>query len=315
MTGPTIITSERMLAHDPGPGHPERPERLRALIDHLRSRRGDDLEWTEAGLATRAQIERAHRSSHVDRIDSLHGRSAVLDADTITSPESVECAYLAAGAAVQAVDAVMRDSSRSAFALVRPPGHHAESDRAMGFCLFNNVAVAATHAIDVHELSRVLIVDWDVHHGNGTQEIFWERREVLYFSTHQYPFYPGSGARDEIGEGEGRGFTINAPLPADSGDLAFIDAFERVLIPAAERFQPQLVLVSAGFDAHRLDPLAAMNMTEQGFAALTRIVKSIADRDSGGRLALVLEGGYSIEGLIRSIDAVIVELQSGAATS
>jgi acetoin utilization deacetylase AcuC-like enzyme len=315
MTGPTIITSERMLAHDPGPGHPERPERLRALIDHLRSRRGDDLEWTEAGLATRAQIERAHRSSHVDRIDSLHGRSAVLDADTITSPESVECAYLAAGAAVQAVDAVMRDSSRSAFALVRPPGHHAESDRAMGFCLFNNVAVAATHAIDVHELSRVLIVDWDVHHGNGTQEIFWERREVLYFSTHQYPFYPGRGARDEIGEGEGRGFTINAPLPADSGDLAFIDAFERVLIPAAERFQPQLVLVSAGFDAHRLDPLAAMNMTEQGFAALTRIVKSIADRDSGGRLALVLEGGYSIEGLIRSIDAVIVELQSGAATS
>jgi len=307
-----IITNEAMLAHDPGPGHPERPQRLRALIDHLRDRNHPALEWIEARSATREHIARIHDSSHIDLIDSLRGRSAVLEADTITSPQSVECAYVAAGAAIQAVDLAMHDSSRIPFALVRPPGHHAESNRAMGFCLFNNIAIAAAHALAAHGLERLLIVDWDVHHGNGTQEIFWRRNDVLYFSTHQFPFYPGTGALEEVGEAEGRGFTINVPLPAGGDDAVFIDAFERVLIPAADLYRPQLVLVSAGFDAHHFDPLAQMNMTEHGFAALASIVKSIAGRHCEGRMALILEGGYSIEGLTSSVAAVIDALSTTA---
>ncbi len=305
MASVSIITSETMIEHDPGPGHPERPERLRDLIDHLRARQDASLDWIEAAPASRAQIARVHEGSYIDSIDSMRGARASLDPDTIISARSVECAYLAAGAAIQSVDLVMRDPARIPFALVRPPGHHATPNHAMGFCVFNNIAIAAAHAIEAHKLQRALIVDWDVHHGNGTQDIFRRRNDVLYFSTHQFPFWPGTGAHDEIGAGAGKDFTINVPLPAGCDDGAFIDAFQRNLVPAADAFKPQLVLISAGFDAHHLDPLAEMRMTERGFAALASIVKAIADRHAAGRLALILEGGYSIDGLTRSVDAVI----------
>lgn len=311
MTPTSIITSERMIAHDPGPGHPERPERLRALIDHLRAA-GPACEWGEARPATRDEVARVHSQSYIDKIDSLIGKHIALDADTITSPRSVECAFLAAGAAMQAVDCVMHDSGRTAFALVRPPGHHATSDRAGGFCLFNNIAIAAEHALAFHKLKRILIVDWDVHHGDGTQDIFWRRNDVLFFSTHQFPFWPGTGAAHETGDGDGRGFSINVPLPAGSNDEVFVAAFERVLVPAAEHYRPQLVLVSAGFDAHHEDPLADMQITEAGFATLASIVKTIALRHCEGRVAMILEGGYSIAGLTRSVEAVITALSSDA---
>jgi acetoin utilization deacetylase AcuC-like enzyme len=219
------------------------------------------------------------------------------------SIDSYRVARLAVGGALAAVDAVTRDQVRNAFTAVRPPGHHALRDRAMGFCLFNNIAIAARYVQEHHGLERVLIVDWDVHHGNGTQAIFYEDPTVLYFSTHQYPFYPGTGAANETGAGAGLGFTVNAPLPAGSGDEEITTAFRGKLIPAAEAFRPQFVLVSAGFDAHRDDPLALLRVTEAGYAALTGIVLDLADRFAGGRLVSLLEGGYNLQALARSVEA------------
>jgi acetoin utilization deacetylase AcuC-like enzyme len=298
-----LYFDDRMLAHDPGRGHPERPDRLRAIRAALEGAPG---EWVVPAPAAREDLLRVHDAAHVDRIEALRGRVAGLDPDTATSPGSVEAALLAAGAAVQAVDAGGR-----AFALVRPPGHHAEPDRAMGFCLFNNVAVAAAHALATGR-ERVLVVDWDVHHGNGTQDAFYDRDDVLFFSTHRFPFYPGTGGAREHGRGPGEGYTVDVPLPPGLGDGDYARVFSEVLLPIADDFRPDLVLVSAGFDAHRDDPLGGMALTEEGFATLCGVVADIADRHAGGRLVLVLEGGYDLRGLARGVRAC-ADVLGGAA--
>ena len=298
-----VFYDEAMLAHDPGGGHPERPQRLEAIHRALDAASLDSVQWTKPPRATREQLERVHSSAYVDAIDGLRGRSTQLDPDTAVSTGSVEAAYLAAGAAVAAVEQVIAAYARSAFALVRPPGHHAEADRGMGFCLFNNIAVAAAHGVTALGCERVLIVDWDVHHGNGTQHTFYGRDDVLYFSSHRDPFYPGTGSLEEAGIGPGEGFTVNVPLPPGLGDDEFVSVYREILAPIAETFRPDLVLVSAGFDAHGDDPLGGMNVTEDGFATVCRLVREIAARHSDGRLVLVLEGGYDLGGLSASVCA------------
>jgi len=240
------------------------------------------------------------------------GQYGSLDADTSVSPRSFDAALLAAGAAITMTAAVVKREATSAFVLVRPPGHHAEEDHAMGFCLFNNLAIAAAHARAELGVERVLVVDWDVHHGNGTQRAFYDRRDVLFFSLHQFPLYPGSGWVDEVGQGEGVGHTVNVPLPPSSGDADYEAAVREILVPVADTYKPDLVLVSAGFDAHHDDPLAGMNVTDDGFAHLAEAVRSIAERHAQGRLALMLEGGYDLEALGRSTRRC-VEVLTGVA--
>ena len=299
-----ILFDEAMVLHDMGAGHPERPERLRAVVDRLRDEHPlPGTRWEKPRLAPRAALERVHDLSYLDRLDGLRGYAARLDPDTSTSPGSIEAMYLAAGAAIDAVTAVVRGDASNALALVRPPGHHAEAGRARGFCLVNNVAVAAEYARAELGCERVLIVDWDVHHGNGTQHSFEDRADVLYFSTHRFPFFPGTGWLEEIGTGDGLGYTVNVPLPAFLGDPELGTAFREILVPVADGFRPDLVLVSAGFDAHRDDPLGGMQVSEEGFAALCGVVQDIATRHAGGRLALLLEGGYGLEGLAASVHA------------
>lgn len=285
--------------------YPEHPGRLRAIKELLDSQPIAGVSFEKGATATRTQLAGVHTVSYLDDIYALKGKNAWLDKDTTAvSPDSVKAAEVAAGTAIKAVEAVVEGKTQSAFALVRPPGHHAEPVRARGFCLFNNVAVAAAHAQSKLGCQRVLIVDWDAHHGNGTQDIFWADPDVLFFDTHRAaPFYPGSGYLEEIGAGLGEGYTINVPLPADAGDLALEKAFNDILVPAADWFKPDLVLVSAGFDPHRFD--LALNVTYDGFAALTGIMQDIAEMHCQGRLAFVLEGGYHLESLSHGVHAVL----------
>ena len=298
------------LAHDAGAGHPERPERLEAICAHLkRTSCWEALAHRSPSPATREALALVHPSSYISLIErACRGGPTALDPDTVASPGSWEAVLRAAGAVTQAIDEVVGGALDSAFCAVRPPGHHALADRAMGFCLFNNVAIGARHAQRRHGLSRILIVDWDVHHGNGTQAIFEDDPSVLYFSTHQFPFYPGTGARGETGRGAGAGFTLNVPLPAGAGDAGVLRAFEEGLAPKAAEFAPELVLISAGFDAHRDDPLAQLALTEAGYAALTRIVRGIADSSAHGRIVSVLEGGYDLPALAASVEAHLCAL-------
>ncbi|MAL97023.1 histone deacetylase family protein [Hydrocarboniclastica marina] len=334
-----VIHDTRMLAHQPNaeepfiPGkldsrvqamlsglfegavkkwsYPEHPGRLSAITDLLMLEPVPGVGFGVARAATHEELGRVHTTSYLENIFALRGKQAWLDVDTTAvSPGSVDAAELAAGAAINAVEAVVQGRTGSAFALCRPPGHHAESVRARGFCLFNNVAVAAAHARAELGCERVLIVDWDVHHGNGTQEIFLASPDVLFFDTHRAaPFYPGSGNKEEIGQGLGEGTTINVPLPAGCGDPALIKAFREILVPAAEWFKPDLILVSAGFDLHRLD--MCMNLSFDGFAAMTGIVQELADRLCNGRLVMVLEGGYNLEALARGVHTVLEVMAGG----
>lgn len=247
-------------------------------------------------------LDKVHTASHLRRVKLASTRNTFLDADTYVNADSWRSATRAVDAVLSAVDAVLERRVVNAFCAVRPPGHHAETDRAMGFCLLNNVAIGARYARIRHGLRRVLIVDWDVHHGNGTQEIFYEDSSVFYFSLHQYPLYPGTGSDDERGSGEGEACTMNVPMRAGLGDKEYVDVFERELAPAADRFKPDLILISAGFDAHHEDPLAGMNVTTEGFGQITRLVRNMADRHAGGRLVSVLEGGYHLEALSASVE-------------
>jgi acetoin utilization deacetylase AcuC-like enzyme len=292
-------------------GHPESPQRLEAVLQVLEDKgllkRMSALEPQPAG---EAQLLAVHSQKHLDKIRAAHEHGGMmLDADTFLGERSREAAYLAAGAAISAVDAVMARQVDAAFALVRPPGHHATRDLAMGFCIFNNVAVAAKHSLARYGLERVLIVDFDVHHGNGTQDIFYDSPQVLYFSTHRYPFYPGSGHWRDTGIGPGAGTTINVPLPHSIGDKMYARIFDDLLYPAAERFQPQIVLVSAGYDAHWSDPLGAlMLLTTSGFGYLSRVLSSIAHDFCDGRIVFVLEGGYNLDALGQSVAATVAAL-------
>ena len=299
------------LRHDTGPDHPERPERLTAIIEELK-RQGlyDRLRLIKPRKAELRWLETIHSAAYVAEVHRAcrQGLPYLHSIDTPICAESYEVALMAVGGVLAAVDAVMSGQVANAFCAIRPPGHHALRERAMGFCLFNNVAVAARYAQKRHGLRRILIVDWDVHHGNGTQAAFYADPSVMYFSTHRYPFYPGTGSRSEVGIGEGRGTTLNVPLPAGSGDDAFVEAFREVLRPAAEKFRPDFIFISAGFDAHRDDPLGGMRMTEEGYRRLTRIVMNIAADTCDGRIVSLLEGGYNLQALGRSVAAHIGEL-------
>jgi acetoin utilization deacetylase AcuC-like enzyme len=301
-----LITSPRFEEHVTPPGHPERMERA-----HVFSAVAD--RWAQKGArpatpraASREELMRVHAEAHVDAMAATAGRAVMLDADTFTSPESFEIALLAAGAAVQVADHAIAQRE-PAFALVRPPGHHAERDAAMGFCLFNNIAVAAAHAI-AGGLERVAVVDIDVHHGNGTQWMFYDDPRVLYVSTHQFPFYPGTGAADEVGSGDGAGFTVNVPLEAGATDADYDVVYRDVVAPVVSEFAPQLVLVSAGFDAHESDPLAGMRMTERGYGSVVRRLMGMAP---GGAIGFVTEGGYDLGALGACLDEALDAVRAG----
>ncbi len=290
-----IYTHPACLLHDPGAGHAERPERLGSVIDALRDA-FPSLDWHDAPCASRGQLLRVHRDDLLALVldTAMPGGVPVqLDPDTVLGPHSAEAALRAAGAGVAAVDAVMGNGPATAFCAVRPPGHHATDAVAMGFCLFNSIAVAAAHAIERHGLARVAVVDFDVHHGNGTQAIFATDPRVMYLSSHQMPLYPDSGHADERGVGN----IVNAPLPPGSGSEAFRRAWQETLLPALDGFRPQLLLVSAGFDAHRRDPLAQLDLEAGDFAWLTSALLEVARRHGGGRMVSMLEGGYDLQAL------------------
>jgi len=291
--------------HDAGPGHPERPERLDAV---RRGIRDADLESRLAVLAprpaSRDELRTVHTAAHIERVAATEGRTYRFDPDTQAGPHSYTAALLAAGSVVDAVDRVLVGDLDRAFCAVRPPGHHAETDRAMGFCLFNNVAVGASRALAAG-LERVAVVDFDVHHGNGTQDIFYGDPRVLYVSTHAYPFYPGTGGLDEVGERKGEGFTVNLPLPGTMGDAEYGRIYREIVEPVVRAFDPQLVLVSVGFDPHRDDPLAGMAVTERGFAAIAASCLEGAAGAAQGRAIFVLEGGYDLDGIAASTGQVM----------
>ncbi len=302
-----FLTDAAFLRHHPPDGHPERVERLQAMLG-VASRCVDAgvIPLSAARRATNEELARVHTRGHIETIAQTAGRGqSMLDPDTFTSPHSYDCALLAAGGALDAVDRVMSGEFANAFVAARPPGHHAETDRAMGFCLFNNIAVAAAHAVAQHGLERVMVIDWDVHHGNGTQEIFWDDRRVLFLSLHQFPFYPGTGSFEEVGGADALGMTVNIPMAGGFGDEEWLSAFRRVVVPVADQFAPELVLLSAGFDAHADDPLGGMRVTEAGFGFMADAVLGIAQRHAAGRLVAMLEGGYNIAALEASVRTVL----------
>lgn len=291
--------------------YPEHPGRLDAINQLLEASPVPGVSFGEGRPASEEELARVHTRSYLREINRLRDQHAWLDVDTTAvSPGSIAAAEVAAGSAIRATEAVVHGEAESAFALCRPPGHHAESVRARGFCLFNNVAVAAAHAQEVLGCERVLIVDWDAHHGNGTQEIFWASPGVMLVDIHRAaPFYPGSGHLGDVGAGLGEGYTVNVPLPGEVGDLGIMRAFREVLVPAADWFQPDLILVSAGFDPHRLD--LCMNLTHDGFRNMTRAIQELAERHCDGRAAFVLEGGYHLEALAQGVRAVLETLAGG----
>jgi len=286
------------LEHD-WPEHPENKLRLSQTMKYLRdSGVLARLETLPARDASNEELAAVHRPSYIARIHAAaEGSGQWWDADTYLRPHSYAAAVRAAGGVLAAVEAVLAGTVDNAFALVRPPGHHAVADQAMGFCLFNNVAVAARYALQHHHLERVLIVDFDLHHGNGTQDAFYEEPQALYFSTHQYPYYPGTGHWQETGRGAGQGYTVNVPLPAGTGDVGLQRVFDEILVPVVQRYQPQLILASAGYDGHWTDPIGGMRLSVSGYSYLVRTLVQLAVEFCAGRLVLALEGGYSLQAL------------------
>jgi acetoin utilization deacetylase AcuC-like enzyme len=307
------VLDDVFAGHRAPSGHPERPARAEAARDALLAA---GIVGSGTHVATRPatdeELARVHAPRYLDElIKAVPGKSGWLDADTYFSPGSWAAVLAAAGSTAQLATDVLAGAYARGIAVVRPPGHHATRDHAMGFCLVNNVAVAAA-AARAAGAARVAIVDWDVHHGNGTQDIFWDDPTVLYTSVHQYPFYPGTGAAVEVGGPAARGATVNVGLPAGSGDADYLAAFDHVITPAIERFAPDLVLISAGFDAYVADPLAGMRVSDKGFAAIARRIRAVADRVSSGRMVAVLEGGYDLDGIAGGITATLAALTAEA---
>jgi len=312
-----LVLDDVYLGHLSGnTGHPERPERLSSIRSAVEEAGLlQTLDQIKPRAATPHELALAHSAAYLAlvtrELSGLRGLGELSTGDTLVSPGSLEAAKFAAGGVLQAIDAVMAGDVKVAFCAVRPPGHHATRARGMGFCIFNNVAVAARYVQETHRLKRVIIVDWDYHHGNGTQDIFYEDGSVFYFSTHHFGAYPGTGHPSETGAGKGSGTTLNVSLPPGASDEQILQAFENQLIPAAQRFGPDLVLISAGFDGLRNDLLGCFDITPQGFAAITRAVVRLADEFCQGRLVSVLEGGYQLKGLGEGVVAHLVALQAG----
>ena len=312
MSKTIILKDEKCIDHLTTPGHPESPQRLRSIYAMLD---GDDMKGCFDILrprkAEKEELAWNHSADYIDAIEKTSGRSQIsLDADTNTSSGSWEAALLATGAVLDGIDSIMGKKADNGFAIVRPPGHHAEVSRAMGFCLFNNIAVGAHYLLKKHALKKVFIVDWDIHHGNGTQNSFYQSPEVFYLSTHQYPYYPGTGAVVEKGSGNGRGATLNIPLSGGQGDDDFMKIFNDVVGPAIADFGPEFILVSAGYDIYCRDPLGTMKVTEKGFFRMTEFLKKAAAKACDGRLLLTLEGGYHITGITESVKQTILALSA-----
>jgi acetoin utilization deacetylase AcuC-like enzyme len=307
----TLFTSLRFADHLTPPGHVERVERFGVMQQVASEFRRNGGEVLEPRPATDAELTRVHDADYVGLLRETAGRAVMLDPDTFTSPESFDVACLAAGAGVAAVEHVLgRGDNARAFVLARPPGHHAERNRAMGFCLFNGIAVAAAHA-RAQGLERVAIVDYDVHHGNGTQWSFYDDSSVLFLSSHQYPYYPGTGAASEIGTGKGAGYTVNLPLAAGATDADYAAVYDAVAWPVLRQFKPELILLSAGFDAYEDDPLGGMRVTVAGFEKLTASLVAVAQETCGGRVVAMVEGGYDLTGLGECLRAAIRALNGG----
>ncbi|MGH7931382.1 MAG: histone deacetylase family protein [Candidatus Binatia bacterium] len=314
MAKSAVVVDPEYLKHRPGEFHPERPERIKVLLDLAASLDRGEFQLLPPRAASRAQIEACHSAEHVALVESTSRvNQYALDGDTITSRDSFGVSLLAVGGFLSLLDAIAAGECRGGFALVRPPGHHARPDQAMGFCLFNTIALGAEHLKRAHNAQRILVMDWDVHHGNGTQEMFYEDPSVLFISMHQYPFYPGTGAAREVGAGAGEGYTLNIPLPAGCADGEYLGVFRDVIVPEVKKFQPDWILVSAGFDPHKRDPLGGMGVTEAGFGAMARALLRLADEFAAGKIAFLLEGGYDLTALTGSVAAVLSEMRRPAA--
>ena len=309
---PPFFRHPASLEHDTGLGHPERADRIRAVEAELESR--DWLGWepVEAPAATEEQLLRVHPREYVELVRELSGRSQAFDMDTPTSPGSYDAALRAAGGACALVEALLPGGERAGFSCLRPPGHHAETTTAMGFCLFANAAIAARHALDALGAERILVLDWDVHHGNGTNTLFHDSRELLFVSIHQSPFWPGTGPLTDVGEGEGEGYSINLPVPAGTGEAAFLSLVEHVVVPAARQYAPDLILISAGYDAHRDDPLGGLALETSSYGALSSRVRALGE-ELGAPVGALLEGGYDLRALAGSVAETMAALANGAA--
>jgi acetoin utilization deacetylase AcuC-like enzyme len=310
----TLVSRDPLFRqHRTGP-HPESPARLQAIDDELAAR--GLLDRGQTGMirpASTEELTRLHDADYVRQVAAFVARGGGrIEADTVCSPDSYAVARYAVGSGLAAVDAVLNGAVRNALCLVRPPGHHALPASAMGFCLFNNVALAAEHALRVHDLDRVLIVDWDVHHGNGTQDVFYDREDVCFFSAHRFPFYPGTGTAEETGHGRGLGATFNLPVAFGTTRKEYLSRFARMLHDAAQRCRPQLVLVSAGFDAHHADPIGSLGLESEDFATLTQLVRDVAREHCQGRLVSLLEGGYNVQALAECVAVHLQELLQDA---
>ncbi len=312
MARSAVVIDPEYLKHDPGQFHPERPQRLKVLLELARGLDAQKFQLLPPRAASREEIASCHTGDYIDLVQATSTvNRCALDGDTVTSRDSFGVGLLATGGLLKLCDAIAAGEARNGFALVRPPGHHALKDRAMGFCLFNTVAIGARHVLRHYGAERVLIMDWDVHHGNGTQDAFYSDRSVLYLSTHQYPYYPGTGAAEESGAGAGEGYTVNLPLPAGCGDPEYLRVFKDIVLPIAEKFAPDWILVSAGFDPHRRDPLGGMNVTENCFGAMAAMLVALAEKYAGGKIAFLLEGGYDLAALKNSVAAVLENIKSG----
>ena len=301
-----LIYDSQFLKHDTGPNHPERSDRLIAIMERLDADGIlDDCTRPPPQPAPADLVAQVHAQAYISHIaaQSAKGRHFFEGLDTIGNSETYDAALMAVGAVTQAVDSVMAGDAENAFCAVRPPGHHAENDEAMGFCFFNNIAIGAKYLQQQYGIKKVAIADWDVHHGNGTQHTFYSDPSVLYFSCHQYPHYPGTGQRDETGKGDGKGTTVNVPLAAGCTDTDYLEAIRSKLRPAIDKFKPEFMLISAGFDAHVRDPLSGMQVSSSGFAEMTAELMGMADQHCGGRLVSVLEGGYDLAGLADAVTA------------